>query len=203
MLGQLLAREAPGGDGNGARADRFAARDIVRRVADDVDLRGREIDRVPLPRPPLREGPELVAIVVIVGKSAEFKKIPEPVIREFDLRAAFQVAGEKSEDIVRPLAQPEEQIVYSWKDPPFPLRQLVHEEFKIKIEKSRGRFIRHRDLLLPQNLVHDAGIGFARDFHSAQVVRDSKLLLQDILERLNPGAAGIDQGAVDVEKEKP
>ncbi len=104
---------------------------------------------------------------------------------------------------MRPLAQPEEQFRHSWKDPSLPLRQLVHEEFEIEIEKSRGRFIRHCDLLLPQNLVHDAGIGLARDFHPTQVVRDSELLLQDVLERLDPGAAGIDQGAVDVEKEKP
>ena len=50
--------------------------------------------------------------------------------------------------------------------------------------------------------MNDAGIGLARDFYAAQIVGNAELCLEHILKRLNPGAAGIDQCAVDVEKEE-
>ena len=48
----------------------------------------------------------------------------------------------------------------------------------------------------------DAGIGLACDFYTAQIVGNAELCLEHILKRLDPGAAGIDQCAVDVEKEE-
>lgn len=51
--------------------------------------------------------------------------------------------------------------------------------------------------------MNDASIGLARDFYAAQIVENAELFLEHLLERLNPGAAGIDQRTVDVEKKKP
>ena len=93
ILGQLRARKISGGDRNRARADRFAARDIVRCIPDHIDLRGREIDRVFLLRTLLREWTEFVAVVVIIGKRAELKKIPDPIMRKLQLRPALHVAS--------------------------------------------------------------------------------------------------------------
>ena len=100
MSGQLRAAKASSCDCNRARTDCFAARDVVWRVADDIDLRGREIDRVLIPRPLARELSQLVAIVVIVGKGAELEKIPEPVMRELQFRSALQVASEEAENVL-------------------------------------------------------------------------------------------------------
>ena len=50
--------------------------------------------------------------------------------------------------------------------------------------------------------MNDAGIGLARDFYPAQIVGNTELGLEHIFKRLDPGAAGIDQRAVDVEKKK-
>ena len=50
--------------------------------------------------------------------------------------------------------------------------------------------------------MNDAGIGLARDFYAAQIVGNAELCLEHILKRLDPGAAGIDQRAVDVEKKE-
>ena len=83
MFGQLRARKASGRDRDGARADRFAARDIVRRIPDHIDLRSGEIDQVFLPRPPLREWTKRVAVAVIIGKRAKLKKIPDPIMQTF------------------------------------------------------------------------------------------------------------------------
>jgi hypothetical protein len=50
--------------------------------------------------------------------------------------------------------------------------------------------------------VNDSGIGLARDFYAAQIVGNAELFLEYIFERLDPGAAGIDQRAVDIKKKK-
>ena len=50
--------------------------------------------------------------------------------------------------------------------------------------------------------MNDAGIGLARNFYTAQIVGNAELCLEHILKCLDPGAAGIDQRAVDVEKKK-
>ena len=72
----------------------------MRRIPDHIDLRGREIDRVFLPRTPLREWTKLVAVVVIIGKRAELKKIPDPIMRKFQFRPALQVASEEAENVL-------------------------------------------------------------------------------------------------------
>ena len=56
--------------------------------------------------------------------------------------------------------------------------------------------------MFPQNLLDDAGVGFARDLHAAEIVDHAELLPEHILERLDARAAGINQRAVDVEKEE-
>ena len=100
ILGQLRTCKISGCDRNRARADRFAARDIMRRISDYIDLRGREIDRVFLPRTPLCEWTKLIAVVVIISKRAELKKIPDPIMRKFQFRPTLQVASEEAENVL-------------------------------------------------------------------------------------------------------
>ena len=50
MLGQLSARTVPGGDGDGAGTNGFAAGDVARGISDDIDLSGREFDAMSLAR---------------------------------------------------------------------------------------------------------------------------------------------------------
>ncbi len=192
MFFQLRARKAAGRDRNRARANRLAARNIVWRVPDHIDLGGGKIDLVLLPRALLREAPEFVAIVMIVGKGAELEKIPEPVMRELQLRAAFDVTGEKTENILRSRSQPKQQFLHAWKDRSIALGKLAREKLHIEIEEGRGRLVIHSDVLFLQNLVNDSGVGPARDLDAAQVIGDAKLLSEDVLERLDPGTAGID-----------
>jgi hypothetical protein len=203
VLGQLVGGEAPGRDRNRARADRFAAGNVVGRVADHIDICGNEIDGVSFERPALRERPQLVAVVVIVRESAKFEEVPEPVMAQLQLRAAFQIASEKTEHVLRPLPQSRQEFADAGQDSSRPLRKLVRQSIDIEIEKRARRRVVDRDLLFAQNLVHNSRIGPARDFDPAQVVGNSKLLLQDVFERLHAGSPRIDQRAVDIEKKKP
>ncbi len=172
----------------------------MRRVADHIDVRGAKIDRVLFPRARPGERTQFVAIVMIIRESAELEKIPKPVMRELQLCAASQVAGEKREHILRPGLKAAQQLLHARQHPAFPQRQLEREQLDIAIEKSRYVFVAQLDLLLPQNLVHDPGIRPARHFNPLQVVANAESLREHIPERLEAGPAGIDQGAVDIEK---
>ena len=202
MLGQLLPRKTSGRDRDGARANRFAARDIVRRVTDNIDIGGGEIDRVFCAGPLLRKRSEIVAIVVIVGKGAKFEKIPDAIVRELELRAAAEVAGQESEHILRAGLKPRQQFCNAGQKSSLALRQFIRQKFEIQFKKGRGVFLRHRDILFPQDLVDDAGIGFARDLDAIEIVDHAELVPQHRLERSDPGSAGVDQSAIDVEKEE-
>src|SRR5713101_2796386 len=58
---------------------------------------------------------ELVPIVVIVGEGAEFKKMPDTVMTEFELCAARDVAGEQAEHETFSRFQSFEQLEHAGK----------------------------------------------------------------------------------------
>src|SRR2546423_11610076 len=97
MLREFFATPHAGGHGDSASAERFSAGDVARRIADDVDLVRGKFAAVLFFRAGAGKCSELVPIVVVVGKGAEFKKMPDPVVAEFELCAAGNVAGEQAE----------------------------------------------------------------------------------------------------------
>ena len=82
MFCQLLAATGAGCDRDGARAKGLTASDVARRVADHVDLRGGEFAAMFFLIASESKGPELVAILMIVGKRSEFEKMPDAVVLE-------------------------------------------------------------------------------------------------------------------------
>src|SRR6202011_814891 len=96
MLSQLFPAPCAGRDRDRAGAERLSAGDIARRVADDVDLVRGKFAAVLFLRPSTGKWSELVPIVVVVGEGAEFKKMPDAVVAELELRSAGDVAGEKA-----------------------------------------------------------------------------------------------------------
>src|SRR5947207_14221061 len=98
MFGQLFAAPSPGGDGNRACAERFSASNVARRIADNVDLVGGKFASMFLFRARAREFAKLVAVVMIVGERSEFKKMPDAVMTELQLRTTRDVACQETED---------------------------------------------------------------------------------------------------------
>src|SRR5438045_8972508 len=72
----------------------------------------------------------------------------------------------------------------------------------IFIEKARDVLRCGIDIVLLQNVGREVGIGFSRDFDAVQIIARAVTLSDYGLERFNAGAAGADEGAVDIEKEK-
>src|SRR6202171_6471027 len=110
MFGKVCARPRSGGDGNGARAKSFAAGDVAWGVANHIGFFGRKFATMFFLGACSRKTAEFVAIMVIIGKCAEFKKMPDAVVLELELRAARGIAGQKREDEMRAGFQAFEQI---------------------------------------------------------------------------------------------
>jgi hypothetical protein len=83
MLRKLVSTPSARCDRDGPRAERFATSDVARRVANDVDLGSGELASMLLLRARPSESAELVSVAVIIGKRAEFEKMPDAVVLEF------------------------------------------------------------------------------------------------------------------------
>ena len=83
MLCKLIPAPSSRCDRDRPRTERLAARDVARRVADNVDFGGGELPSVPLLCTGASKSAELVSVAVIIGKCAEFEKVPDAVVLEF------------------------------------------------------------------------------------------------------------------------
>ena len=83
MLCELVPRPSASCDCYRSRAERFTASDVARGVADNVDLRCGKLLSVLLLRASTSESAELIPVAVIIGKCAEFEKMPNAIVLEF------------------------------------------------------------------------------------------------------------------------
>ena len=83
MLCKLIPAPSSGCYRDRPRAEGFAARDVARGVANDIDLGRGELPSVLLLRAGASESAELVSVAVIIGKCAEFEEMPDAVVLEF------------------------------------------------------------------------------------------------------------------------
>src|SRR4029077_16068297 len=77
---KLFAAPGAGRDGDGARTERLTAGDIARGVADDVDFGRGEFAAVLFFCASPSEWSEAISILMIVGKRAELKKMPDTIV---------------------------------------------------------------------------------------------------------------------------
>src|SRR5436305_12579503 len=73
----------------------------------------------------------------------------------------------------------------------------------ITVDERGDVFVSRRNVVLFQNTENDSRIGHACDLDVVQIIIDTEALLESQLERLYARPARMDQGPVDVEKEKP
>src|SRR5437867_11187056 len=99
---QSLAGPTASSNRNGARAKCFSARDGVIGIADNIDIGRIEIVAMSCLSALSGESAELVPIMMVVRKSAKFKKIPETVMLKLKPCALLQISGQEREHDVRP-----------------------------------------------------------------------------------------------------
>src|SRR5437763_10728967 len=115
MLCKFIATRSAGSDRDGARAKRFSTGAVARRVADNVDLGRGELAAMFFFCPGASESAKLVAIAVVVGKRAKFKKMPDPVVLQFQARSARDISREQRKHYVRPRLEPFKQLEHAGK----------------------------------------------------------------------------------------
>src|SRR4051794_5509234 len=98
MFREFFAAPSAGRDRDGACAQRLAAGNIAGRIADDIDLVRGKFPAVLFFSAGAGKFSEFVPIVVIVGESAKFKKMPDAVVTEFELCTAGDVPSEEPKD---------------------------------------------------------------------------------------------------------
>ena len=122
MRRQFLLTATPRGDGHRDEAGSAGAVDVLRRVAEDKNILGFETDPVPLHRPRMCHRPQLVAVHMVVGEGTKFKKIPNPVMGQFELGSPLDIAGQQTEHNVLPPVQRLEQAHNAGQDFSLPPR---------------------------------------------------------------------------------
>ena len=106
MLCKIMPGPSACCDRNRARAERFPAGDVARRVTYNVDLGGGELrSRALLFRARASKSTKLVSVAVIIGKRAEFKKMPDAVVFKLQSRSAGHISREQGQNHMWPCFQ--------------------------------------------------------------------------------------------------
>jgi hypothetical protein len=82
MICKLVPAPSASCDGYGPRTERFTASNVARGIANNIDLGSVELLFMLLPRTSSSEPAKLVSIAMIIGKCAEFEKMPDAVVLE-------------------------------------------------------------------------------------------------------------------------
>src|SRR6266487_813411 len=100
LSGRTLERSRSG-VGSAAEAFLFISPSNRQRITNDVDLGCGEFPPMLLFCTGASEAPELVAVTMIIGKSAKFKKVPDAIMLKLEPRSARNIACEKREHHMR------------------------------------------------------------------------------------------------------
>ena len=118
----------------------------------------------------------MIAVVVIVGEGAEFKKMPDAVVAELELCAAGDVAGKQPEDEMFSRFEFFKELKHSGKKIAFAAWQFEREKVDITVEKCGDVVSGRRNFVFVQDADDDSGIGHAGDFDIVKIVLDVETL---------------------------
>lgn len=202
MRTKLFQRVASGCHRDGARADGFSAGDVVRRVADDEHLVRDKLPAVVGGGTAQRVRSELVAILGVVCKGAEGEWRPETEMAEFDLCAKLQVAREQALRDVGPVGDLTDDFGDSSQHAGTRIVHFVGETFQVSIQKTSDIRGQSAAKMMFQDGASDPNVRAPKIFEPGKIVVDAEFALQREFEAAFAGAAGVDQGAVDIPEQK-
>ena len=194
---------AAGGDGEDFGADGATAPDVEGGIAD--------YDNFLALQRPLQEasgtiagnGGDLIALFMVIGKSAGLEEFPQAEVAQFDLRAQADVASQKAKQgRFGKLPELVDEGADARAFAGFTVPEDLVEPEDVTIKEPAEIICRGRDSVHRKKLAHKAEIGASGEFEAFEAVGGAKLHLEDFGESFDTGAAGADEGAVDVEKDE-
>src|SRR4029453_17058221 len=132
------ARIVSRGDGDGFCSNPLPAFDVTRCVSNDKNAFWRKLFPVRFQRASAGEFRELIAIVVIVCKSAKIEIVPDSIVAQLDLRPANKVPRQECQDAIFSLPQPIQQTDDSRKHVACVKREPLPEKGEIAIQQRRN-----------------------------------------------------------------
>src|SRR5438876_10021165 len=184
IFGKSIATPGAGRHGDGARAQGLATSNIARRIADYIDLGGGELAAVSLICARASERSEPVTISMIIGERAKFKKVPDTVMLELELRAAGYIASKKRQHEMRPRLEAPKQFQNARKQFAFATWQFERKKMHIAIQEGAHVFVRRGNFVLVQDADDDARVGHAGNFDVVQIVSDNEMFFGRRFNRL-------------------
>jgi len=111
---------------------------------------------------------------MIIGERAKFKKVPDTVMLELELRTAGYIASKKCQYEMRPRLEAPKQFQNAWKQFALATWQFQRKKMHIAIQEGAYVFVRRRNFMLVQYADDDARVGNAGDFDIVQIVSDTE-----------------------------
>lgn len=201
MGGELSEGVVTGGDGEGAGADGTGAGDVVRGVADDPDARKVEVMTGDGGGAGEGVGAEVVAVGAVIGKGAEGKVVPEGEVAEFHAGAALEVAGEQALVDGGVVAGGVEEGGDAGENVGAAV-ELGREAAEVAVDEAVGvgRSVGNREFF--EDAGGDPAVGATGPIDVGEVAGNAKVFTERDFESAQPGAAGVEECAVDIPKEK-
>ena len=191
-----------GSHSNGAGVDGLGACNVVRRVADDVDIGALEIDAVFIAGALPGKGAEEVALMGIIREGAKGEVLHDPVMAELELGAAAEVAGEQAHGDVRHFCKSVEDFREAGEEASVIVQELRLEVAEIALKKRIHIFASGFDGVDLENAPGDPNIGFSGNLDIAKVLLPAKAVAEREGQGLLPRAAGMEDGLIDIEEDK-
>lgn len=189
-----------GGHRQNFRSNRAAAFNVKRGVPDDQDFVTFNLPSRQHFTPDLRHQSDFIAVVMVVGKSARDKRLPQIEMAQLDLRAEPDVPGEQPKDgRIRHCLKLVEKIVGAATYPAIEVMKIVGQPVDVTGEKPVGILGRLRDPMPLENLAGESGVGATRKLHVLDAIAHIELIGEGAGKSLHAGPAALDQRSVDVE----
>lgn len=202
MTAQLGLAVPAGGDGDGLRADGFAAGDVVGRIADHEYARGGKITAVKFAGAAKGDGAKVVAEFGVVGKRAEGKEVREIVVAELELGAALEIAREQGLGNARMSVQEFDGFAGAGQHATPPGEERGGERPKIGFEITRESGLAGRKAALRENLTQDPAVGAAGVVDVGERGGDAIFGEQGRFEGVQARAARVSERAIDIPENK-
>ena len=199
-----LQRRTARGHAHRARADVFAAGNVIGRVTDHDDLRAVELALEVFAALGSGGGGDEVAIFAVFREAAQRKPIPQPVGTELAPGALADVAGQQAKRRrVRQRRPLVEHPHHAGKRPALARVEVAVHQSQVVAEKRLAVFRRAVDTAVPAHLAEERVVGAPGELDFLGGDGDAERCLERLAERFHPGTAGAHQCAVDVEQHEP
>lgn len=199
---ELCGRVGAGSDSDYVGPDHAGAGDVVRSVTNNPRARRGKLDTSVGVSAAEGVGSELVAELAVVGEGTEGKVVPQTVVAEFRAGAALDVAGEQALGDVGTCAGGGQECAHARKDAGVGIGELGGQFGEVAVEETGKVFLGGGQPKFPKDAPHNPAVGAASEIDVLEGAVDREGAEQRGAQRAHAGAAGGDEGTIDIPKQK-